>query len=757
MSHTGTSSTRRVLSPQGLRLRPLAFTALTMTLALMVFTPASSLALPEGRHYEMVSPVYKGGYGATQIVAVAPDGESVAFSSLGSFAGADTNNATSWYLARRGGSGWSTASVMPPGALDPFGLAVDFSASLGSTLGFGIRGPDVGFGTYESNEAEYLLHANDMPDTVASWEGVGGIVIKRVGGSNVGLLAEGGASADLCHVLVEGQKADNLSLEAEGTNNQVYDLSRGCGGQPPSFRLVGLDNEGKPLAPDCTWLGGHDSVFGAISADGSEVFFTVQVGRHESCGPLSAQVFVRLADQSTLEVSRPLVGECVEVPCPGAATRAPSQFEGASEDSSRVFFTTTEQLTGSDTDGGSDLYMASIGCPPARLECGVVERVVTGLVQVSHDPTAGAAAEVQRVVAVAPDGSRAYFVARDDLLSQGAREALEGEGRAVPRVGADNLYMYDSATGGVGFVGDLCAGPKVSGVVVDAQCSSDLTRPDQQGVGRDDVRMSVQTGGEDARFLVFSTYAQLVAGDTDNAKDVYRYDAQTGALDRVSVGEAGYDANGNRNDEPPYIYGRATAGDANIAAGEHVGLATVIGQHTMEHRAVNEDGSRIVFTSAEPLSPDARNGLENAYEWHKEPGWSDGRVSLVSTGRDEEAVSDVVISPSGGDLFFQTVQGLVPQDTDGAVDVYDARLGGGFPVVPAEPQSCSGDACQGPLTNPAPLLVPGSVSQAPGESFSLPKTVVKKKPRVSVKKRKSKRKAKRAAHGGSARRGRGRR
>ena len=47
-------------------------------------------------------------------------------------------------------------------------------------------------------------------------------------------------------------------------------------------------------------------------------------------------------------------------------------------------------------------------------------------------------------------------------------------------------------------------------------------------------------------------------------------------------------------------------------------------------------------------------------------------------------------------------------------------LGEGFPSVAAERQPCEGDGCQGPLTNPAPLLVPGSVSQAPGDDFPPP-------------------------------------
>lgn len=112
-------------------------------------------------------------------------------------------------------------------------------------------------------------------------------------------------------------------------------------------------------------------------------------------------------------------------------------------------------------------------------------------------------------------------------------------------------------------------------------------------------------------------------------------------------------------------------------------------------------------------------------------------MSLVSTGSDKEPIKDVAISPSGRDVFFTTSEGLVPQDTDGAPDVYDARLGGGFPQQPAPRlQSCAGDACQGPLTNPAPLLVPSSVSQAPGENLSATplKSKAKKKPKPTKKK-----------------------
>ena len=120
-----------------------------------------------------------------------------------------------------------------------------------------------------------------------------------------------------------------------------------------------------------------------------------------------------------------------------------------------------------------------------------------------------------------------------------------------------------------------------------------------------------------------------------------------------------------------------------------------------------------------------------------------GSVALVSTGSGGSPIEGVVLSQSGRDLFFRTAQGLVSQDTDGEADIYDARLGGGFPSPAAPLQECSGDACQGPLTNPAPLLVPGSVVQAPGDRVApaLAAPAVKAKQAKPKKKVKSKKKS----------------
>ena len=704
--------------------------AALIALCAILFGATSALALNPERHYEMVSPVFKGGYGILDIRAVAEEGEKVAFYSFGAFAGAPSGFSGLDYLAHRGASGWSTVPLMPPASLVAEGFTVDVTPSLNLELALGKPGPNSQSSVLEE---QFLLHQTESLDTSSNWELAG--TLAPVTQDTVGVNEEA-ASSSFCSVLIGD--AYPLVPEAIGLPvglHELYRFNRGCEEEQKSLALVGLNNKGQLMNRTCyTGLGneyyavGPPSTFNAVSRDGGEVFFTTCTKQgKETNGPEDHhQLFVRLGGSRTIEVSRP-VGGCVanavpgEVPCEGAAERLSADFAGASEDGSKVYFTTSASLVEGDKDTSNDLYVASIGCSEAKPSCSVAEREVTSLTQVSHDPTLGQAANVQGVVRVAPDGSRVYFVANGDLLNHTQQDTLENSGRSVPRVGAENLYVYDSDTAGTTFIGDLCSGRELSGSVEDIRC------PSQTGTDEtlwNNYHGDVQTAGADGRFLVFTTYAQLLPGDTNKAQDVYRYDAERGLLERVSGGEDGYDADGNH--EALGENGQALG--AKIAEG-HLGGLTYE-QHELNNRAISEDGTRIVFTSAEPLSPLASNGLENVYEWHKAPG-SEGVVSLISGGTAEQPVSDVVISPLGNDIYFLTSQGLLPQDTDGAPDIYDARLGADFPAVPAPAQPCAGDACQGPLTNPAPLLVPGSVSQAPGGNLvsPVPALTVKSKPK----------------------------
>jgi hypothetical protein len=675
--------------------------------------------LPDCRAYEMVSPPYKGGFGATDIKAVAPNGESVAFYSSGGFNGAPSGLNDLDYVAFRGASGWSTLPEMPPASLLPYHSGDDVSSTLSEIVVLGKPGPSDIDASVQSTVSEFVLHATHSLDTEAGWDLAGPLlqlVTKPTKIINPGYL---GASADLCHLFVASSANTSPSsflpepgMDTERTH--PYEVNRGCHGEPTTLKFVGVNGKGKVLSPACNEvLGGRfyelkkESTFNEISEHGGEVFLTTTM--RPGCDS-NAQLFVRLGGERTLEVSRPLSPACSEVPCAGAEGRANVEFVGASRDGSRVFFRTTAPLTG---EGEADeLYMAKIGCASGEGEaCEPAETrsmKVIELVRVSRDPHVGEASEVQGVVRVAPDGSRVYFVA-GGVLSQ----APNTEG-GVPLRGAENLYVYEPVPGREGeyetvFVADLCSGPELSGSVQDTQCPGDLEGEingrNDRGLWEGARGWGGQTAGLDGGFLVFSTYAHLTTDDVAQSAQLYRYDAHSGLLNRVSLGEDGYDANGN---------GTLDASIANVESTNE----TVAALHEMGTRAITEDGSRIVFTTAEPLSERATNGLANVYEWHEGSGDGEGMVSLISSGSATQPDEDAVISPEGRDIFFVTSQGLLPQDTDGAADVYDARSGGGFPPAAAPDEECSGDGCQGPLTNPAPLLVPGSVVQAPGENVA---------------------------------------
>jgi hypothetical protein len=738
----------------GARVRALVFFVVLSAMTLTV-VPAFA-ALPEGRVYEQVSPEFKAGYPVFGLLTgFALDGESFSFSSLGAFNGSGEDFGLNPYVARRTAGGWVTSGLFPP------------ANGIECAKGLEERSPDLS--RFEdvvatgatgraceisaTNTVWVRTHAGEPGESVTR---VSPVLTTASGEENA--FAVAGGRRDLSRVVI-GVSADTPKVHfvpspaecAEGFVDEKQGGKELFEAEGCALRRVGVDNTGEQISLYCNVeLGGGRGGFGAISQPAaSEVFFSVGInsrtpvagGAFGGCPDKTAtpiQLFVRVNGERTLTVSASLAGDCTEDPCKTAAEAMPkdAEFQGASEDGSRVFFTTTQPLVNADKDTGSDLYMASIGCAGAEGEaCGSAPREVTSLVQVSHDPHAGQAADVgPRVAAISPDGSHVYFVASGDLLGEAEREALAGEGRPLPQEGAQNLYVYERderyPAGHIAFIADLCSGPELSGSVSDSRCPGNLgaNAPADSGLwafgGNDEAQTT-----KDGRFLVFSTYGQMISSglerDADTARDVYRYDAHTGSLRRVSIGEAGFDQNGNNS-----------AFDATIPPSVFNG--SLQEQYELGSRAVSEDGSTIVFTTSEPLSGAATNGQADVYVWHE------GSVGLISSGSATEADQLVGITPSGRDVFFKTSAGLVTGDTDGLADIYDARVGGGFPPPPAAREPCSGDACQGPLSAPAPLLVGASLSQQAGGNVAAP--VVKAKPkRKAHKKRKAKHKRGRRA------------
>jgi hypothetical protein len=122
------------------------------------------------------------------------------------------------------------------------------------------------------------------------------------------------------------------------------------------------------------------------------------------------------------------------------------------------------------------------------------------------------------------------------------------------------------------------------------------------------------------------------------------------------------------------------------------------------NRAISDDGRRVFFTTVEALVSADTNGVSDAYAYDM----PSGAVHLISSGTDGSDSYFMDASASGDDAFFVTRERLVGWDTDQAYDLYDARVGGGFPEPMPGPTACVGDACHGEIPTAPGLAGLGS-------------------------------------------------
>ncbi len=395
-------------------------------------------------------------------------------------------------------------------------------------------------------------------------------------------------------------------------------------------------------------------------------------------------------------------------------------FQGASENGAKVFV----------SGGGGGLYMDEIDSKPGHE--GVTKKVAL---------TPGAAGTYLRS---GDDGSHVYFNSKGVF-----GEPYENENKEMAEPGKENLYVYDTVTETTAFIAQALPGGNLSTREVEAQVN---------GCPSTELGEAGEPGCEGGRFFVFTTEAHITPGDMAGGAQVFEYDAKTGHLARVSLGEDGYDDNGNGG-----------AGSASIAVPEPSGGGGETQMELFEDgtRAVSDDGSTVVFSTARALSPRAVNdqqpqpGPKDIYEYH------DGQVSLLSTGHSPTSDEQPTITPSGRDVFFTSTEGILPQDSDGLKSLYDARIEGGFRAAAVEEGGCNGDSCQGPPSVPnllgagASATFSGLGNPAPAASTPVVKPKAKAKPKACkkgyvrkkgkcVKKPKPKKKAKKAGHSGRA-------
>lgn len=685
--------------------------------------------LPDKRAYELVTPSHKNAalFGENPFpflqTSIAADGQRVFASTLQCFAGAESCNASLFDSVgspvefTRTSGGWVTTPLAPPAPqFAQLASWWGYSASTGTAL---LSTP-----TVQSGENDFYLREPD-----GSFVDIGPNTPPEQGAQGPKGLAIGDkvqvSSADLSHFAWESRSSELTApwpFEPNAGYETAYEYASVGNVVPEHPLLVGVSGgkDSHSLISACaTHLGGPlEDPRGTMSSDGHTVFFTAsgpcESGTNENAGKpvpadtLYARVSGELLEASTVAISDPSPSECGtgtepdEVSC-REATPANAQFMGASEDGSKAFFTSEQQLTDEATEGSNNLYLYDLDSPEGH-----------NLLDLSAGDSSGEGPRVQGVMAISPDGSHVYFVAKG-VLSTPANDLGESA-----KSGANNLYVFERdqayPAGRVAFIAELPARDSLE--------------------WREGSQANVTPGG---RFLVFVSFGDLTADDTSvsGALQVFRYDAQTGQLNRVSVGNEGFGDDGNRPSPTPC--GQRFTEQCSENAYIVPALAGVRADPTM-----SDDGSRVFFQSPVGLAPhalyDVQIGVEtdgqpvyaqNVYEWEQEgvgscpAGRATGCVSLISDGRDVSFVAVPVAcggrgagvcllgtDETGANVFFTTADQLVPADGNTEIDYYDARIcepEKGNPCIESAPASppCAGEGCHdAPTGAPEALAAP---------------------------------------------------
>jgi DNA-binding beta-propeller fold protein YncE len=463
----------------------------------------------------------------------------------------------------------------------------------------------------------------------------------------------------------------------------------------------------------------------------------------------------------------------VNTPPPGV-TPADAHFKGASADLSHVIFAETAPLTANASYGGENLFEWDEGV--LRLLTVLPDGTPAGG-SLAAEGT-GEAGYVDRPIST--DGSHILFTSGGGLYDRidgestvqvdekqagaagpsggGVLQTASTDGSLVLFLDESKLIADSSAQAGEPDLYE-CVLPEGA-----SKCElSDLTVA--KASEHADVLSVSGLGGEDSSHVYFTAKGVLAEGAKSGENNLYLDQGGTIVfIATLASGErepgavspdgtwfafdsqkslTGYDnsQSGGGSAKEIFLYSAASgqlvcascdpSGEAPSASGAQLG--------TPEQRAVS-DGGRVFFETEEALVPSDTNGKSDVYEYEN------GQPSLISSGTSANASTFEGASESGGNVFFQSTQQLVPQDTQEEEHVvYDARVDGGFPAVALPPPCTTADACR-TLVSPQPSLYGAPSSQTFSGAGNLappaeakPKKKAKPKPKPKPKQKTCKR------------------
>jgi hypothetical protein len=529
----------------------------------------------------------------------------------------------------------------------------------------------------------------------------GGVLqeFENVQGTKYKILSAGlefmSATPDLGHVVLQSEHHVALTSEPilPNSSRNLYEWSGG------HLKLVNVLPNGQPGGAGAAVLGfglatlSDRDMRHAISNDGSRVIWTDN--------PDETTPFAHLYQRDMVTGQTVQIDAVQGGPVPGPEEPGAAEFQTASEDGTRVFFTDKQRLTADSNEapGRADLYMYD---------------VTSGkLTDLTVDANAGEGAGVQRLLpGASEDGSYVYLVATG-VLAPGAKS------------NANNLYVLHEA-GGIWTTTFIAA--------LAPQDGNDWALASSIVPFLTHLTSRVSPNGH---FLAFMSNRPLTKYDNTDAntglpdQEAFIYDALANKITCVScdpsgarpvgafAGEAGEPGSGKLLVDRPGLWrGQWLAGSIPGWTAESADTA----QHQSRYLA---DSGRMFFTSPDNLVPAAANGKEDIYEY--EPNGigscqsTNGCVTLLSSGSAEKESAFIDASVTGNDVFMLTASRLVPTlDDDGSYDIYDARVcTEGSPCLTPPPPStatpcattetCHGSAPPVPsYTAPASQSVSGS-------------------------------------------------
>lgn len=639
--------------------------------------PPPATGLPDGRAYEQVSPAQKSGNQAgvvfnafedvPQYSVAQSDGNGVFFEGTGPM-GASASGEDRNFVARRSTSGWVTEVAAPRTLGTPFIVTDSLTTALPSA---------------DLSRLLFTNHAYMVPDDPPGPNPPGALV--PIGN----IYLANGASGPLTWV---GQPTMTTPVPALQHLSSVVAGSTAPAGASPDLSTVYFTYPGT-LVPD------DGSRAQEVAPDGTSSAF----GFYEwHDGVLSAAGV--LPDGSL----NPFGAVPAAAGGEEAALASPEVVANqVSTDGSRAFFVSPDpNCTGAavpctGSQAVPQLYVRENGQTTVLLSRSAItdQPAPDGVVRTNVPVSISSGGAGSTYVYASPDGSRAFFASTDSLTvdapHDGSTKEYEYELdtnslQYLPQVPVANIepILTSSRDGSTFLFEDLAT--------MQLELSHDgqvTTIAGWSGPSDASSKFTPARATADGSVFVFETTANLSPGTFNNSsgyEEVYRYDVATNALTCVSCASAGVSATGDAN----------LSNDAGTPQGTY-----------LPTRGLSRGGDQIFFDTPDPLVTQDSNGKRDVYEWEASGTGSchtaGGCVYLISSGRGSLDSFFLDNSASGDDVFFATAAGLVSGDTDGAYDVYDARVGGGLPAPPNTPP-CSDDACKPPPSQSPSDQTPGS-------------------------------------------------